>query len=58
MSKAKQPAPIALPKKGGSYVIGKDGGKPQRKHFTKPAPARSDAKASGRAPATDAKQEG
>lgn len=40
MTKAKTKAPAELPKKGGSYVIAKDGGTPVRKEHTKPAKVR------------------
>ena len=58
-----QPAPVERPRKGGSYVIGKEGGTPKRVAHTKPAgeeesPAQAETQTAGDDATTDQDQEG
>lgn len=59
MTKPKKPAPIALPKKGGSYVADAGTGKLERKAHTKPAdPRPADPQADAAAPTKPETKEG
>ncbi|NCP19068.1 MAG: hypothetical protein GW855_07915 [Erythrobacter sp.] len=60
---ASQSAPVERPRKGGSYVIGKEGGTPKRVAHTRPAgeeesPVQAETQTAGDGATTDQDQEG